>query len=188
MRLYEPSGSRRAGARGRGRAALVASGLAVIAALWLAASPYLAVRSLGDALRSGDADSLEDHVDFARLREDLKAQLNAAMLKGNTAELADNPFAPLALALGSKLVDGMVDAFVTPAGLAQLASGRDAANGGPTVIDRTRGEPFARGRLTRDALDRFSVWVPNEKGGEVGFIFRLSGVRWKLTGVRVPME
>ena len=52
------------------------------------------------------------------MREDLKAQLNAAMLEKMTSELKDNPFSALALALAPKLIEGMVDSFITPQAMA----------------------------------------------------------------------
>ena len=56
----------------------------------------------------------------------------------------------------------------------------------PTLSSSTK-EPFANARVTREALDRFSVWVPNDKGEEVRFVFHRYGIRWKLTGIVVPL-
>ena len=45
---------------------------------------------------------------------------------------------------------------------------------------------FANARVTRDGLDRFSAWVPNEQGEEVRFIFHRYGFGWKLTSLSIP--
>jgi len=149
------------------RALQVAATVFIVIGVYFALSPYLALRGLRSALYSGDSVVLEDRVDFPRLRENLKAQLNVAMLKNLNSELSANPFSALALGLASKLVEGMVDSFVTPAGIASLARGErpDTGSIAPTSSSSTK-EPFANARVTREALDRFSVWVPNDKGEE----------------------
>src|SRR5262245_27380548 len=100
------------------RALQVSAIMFIVIGVYFALSPYLALRGVRSALRSGDPVALEDWVDFPRLRENLKAQLNVAMLKNTNSELRDNPFSALALGLASKLVEAMVDSFVTPEGIA----------------------------------------------------------------------
>jgi hypothetical protein len=170
------------------RALQVSATLFIVIGVYFAFSPYLALRGLRSALHSGDSVALEDRVDFPRLRENLKAQLNVAMLKNLNSELSENPFGALAVGLASKLVEGMVDSFVTPAGIASLARGERPNTGSiaPTSSSSTK-EPFANARVTREALDRFSVWVPNDKGEEARFVFHRYGIRWKLTGIVIPL-
>src|SRR5262249_593624 len=155
---------------------------------YFAFSPYVALRGLRSALHSGDSVALEDRVDFPRLRENLKAQLNVAMLKNLNSELSANPFSALALGLASKLVESMVDSFVTPEGIASLGRGERPNTGSiaPISSSSTK-EPFANARVTREALDRFSVWVPNDKGEESRFVFHRYGIRWTHTGIGVPL-
>ena len=173
--------------------------LATVFALLVAAagaydyfSPHIALGGVKTAIQEGDAAALEERVDFPHLRENLKSQFNAVMLKETSSKLEDNPFGALALGLVSKLVDGMVDAFVTPEGLARLSRG-DRPQPGSSRPDRashtssSSEELFAEARLTRDSLNRFSVWVPNEEVTETQFVFRRYGLRWKLTGIFLPL-
>src|SRR4030095_12399022 len=150
---------------------------------YFAFSPYVALRGLRSALHSGDSVALEDRVDFPRLRENLKAQLNVAMLKNLNSELSANAFSALALGLASKLVESMVDSFVTPEGIASLGRGERPNTGSIAPISSSTKEPFANARVTRETLDRFSVWVSNDKGEEARFVFYRYGIRWKLTGI-----
>src|SRR5262249_46729460 len=125
------------------RALQVATILFIVIGVYFALSPYLALRGLRSALLSGDSVVLEDRIDFPRLRENLKAQLNVAMLKNTNSELSDNPFSALALGLASKLVDAMVDSFVTPVGIASLARGERPNTGSIAPMSSPTKEPFA---------------------------------------------
>src|SRR5262245_57766838 len=94
--------------------------------------------------------------------------------------LASNPFGALAIGLVSKLVESMVDSYVTPSGLAGLAQGRTAEAGSTSDSSSLHQseQPFARGRLDRESFERFSVWEPTDSGKEVRFVFRRYGLRW----------
>jgi len=159
-----------------------------IVTMYFAISPYVAMHGLKSAIRSGDSAALEDHIDFLRVREDLKAQLNAAMLEEMTSELKDNPFSAPALALAPKLIEGMVDSFITPQAMASLARGQKPSIQAVNTADaHSTNDVFANARVTRDGLDRFSAWVPNDQGKEVRFVFHRYGFGWKLTSLSIPM-
>lgn len=162
--------------------------LALVAGGWLAGSPHVAARRLGEALRAGDPVTLERRVDFPVLRQNLKEQLNAKMLEKAGGDAAANPIGAVVMGIASIFVDEMVDAFVTPSGLSSLASGRiPPALGEPgRDADSSERDPFARARITRDALDRFSMWVPDHEGGEIRFVLSLQGLAWRLTNVVLP--
>lgn len=153
-------------------------------------SPHIALRAVKTAVQEDDVAALEELVDFPHLRENLKGQFNSLMLR-ETSELKDSLVGILALGLVSKLVDRMVDEFVTPEGLAKLAQG-DRPQPNTSRPDRASHASssseglFADARLTRDSLNRFSVWVSDEKGTGTQFVFRRYGLRWKLTSILLP--
>lgn len=174
------------------RALVLALGILVAAAAaWLISAPHVAARGLGDALRAGDAVALERRVDFPLLRQNLKEQLNAAMLARSGGEAVEHPVGAVVMGIASMFVDGLVDAFVTPSGLATLASGHLPARPGepsdPRADPAPERNPFAGARSTRDALDRFSIWVPDDEGREIRFVLSLSGLRWRLSNVVLPL-
>jgi TonB family protein len=155
-----------------------------LAGVYFTVAPYITLSSMRSALTAGDSAALEDLVDFPRLRESLKGQINAFMLKQMASELKDNPFGGLALALAPKMVDTLVDASVTPVAIEAIARGeRPNAASGSQPSQRV---PFSDYRVTRETLDRFSVWVRGQDGEEMRLIFHRYALRWKLTGAIIP--
>ncbi|GAA6755038.1 hypothetical protein QT17_00840 [Thermus sp. 2.9] len=98
-------------------------GVALGAYLW--ASPYLFLRHLQNAILAGDRAQLERMVDFPRVREGLKAQINAHVLQEAAKEAENNPFAGLAYLFAAGLVNAFVEALLTPEGLAALGTGAE---------------------------------------------------------------
>ena len=149
---------------------LAASLPLVLAALYYGASPYLALHGLEQALLAGDAAELDERVDFAHVRQDMKGQLNAFLVK--ETEPGWNPAELLALGFAGHIVDRLVDSLVTPSGVAELARGvpprldeadpPSKSDPEPPAESAAR-EMFEGARLTRESLDRFSVRVTNER-------------------------
>lgn len=91
----------------------------IVAVLLYLASPYYAFWRFTAALRAHDPVELNERVDFLSLRKSMKQQLNAKI----SSLRPQNPkrqktFDTLADAFGSRLVDSLVDAYLTPEGLA----------------------------------------------------------------------
>jgi hypothetical protein len=89
-------------------------------------SPYYAAYSLRNAALEADTDKLDASVDFPAVRESLKSQFSAAMITEmqNDPRMRDNPFAGLGAMMLPALIDRMVDAFITPDGIAALIRGQ----------------------------------------------------------------
>lgn len=159
------------------------------------ASPYIAVYQIRQAAKDRDADALEQHIDFPSVRESVKAQINVKVMESAKTELADNPFAALGVAFAGAMVDGMVNAMVTPAGLAQMMKGDK-----PKLKDQPRTsqgsnepapaarEPFEGAEMSYQGFNRFVVSVPDKTGdGQVRFILTRSGLSWLLSDVKLPL-
>ena len=163
--------------------------LLVLAALHFALSPFLTVYQIRSAAERRDGEALAEHVEFPTLRQDLKDQLNVALGQSVAEEMEDNPFAALGGLLAGVIIDKMVDAYVTPAGLTQLMQGevlQDArTTGGSTSEPGER--PLEGAPYRYEAWDRFSVTVTDEDGEDVKFILRRRSLGWKLTGIRLPL-
>jgi hypothetical protein len=93
---------------------------------YVVGAPYWTVHQMRSAAKDRDGEALSEHIDFPSVRQSLKEQVNAMMMKemSTKAELKENPFAALGMAFASTLVDKTVDTFVTPAGITQLMSGK----------------------------------------------------------------
>lgn len=102
--------------------------LVVIFCAWYYATPYLAFSAMKAAADKKDAQALSEYVDYPAVRESLKATFKAKMagelVKGGANA---NPFAALGMMLAGTLVDTMVDAMITPQGLANLMSADQSA-------------------------------------------------------------
>lgn len=169
--------------------------LAIIALIivgYTVAGPYITVHQLKGGIKQQDSEKLSENIDFPSLRQNLKEQLNSYMMRNTATELKDNPFRLLAVGLASKLVDGMVESFVTPAGPANLMEGKKPKQGEISETASTdtnlKREPFKKARYIFDSMSKFSVWVPNEKGEEVRFVLTRNALDWKLSNIVIPLE
>lgn len=162
---------------------LLSLALCVFAA-WLYVSPYLAYRQLTRAADRGDAQALNDVVDFPALRASVKENVKLAVAREISAD-EGNAFAAVGGVLAGALVGGVVDAAVTPAGIAALTRGNDPTDGDG------RGDPERKNRdLKRDrryeGVNRFAVRHLDRETGREQFALLLhrDGLGWKLSGVR----
>ena len=152
------------------------------------AAPYITVYQMKAAAENHDGEALSEHVDFPTLRQALKDQMNVMLRKVTVAE--DNPFAVLGAAFAGIMVDKMVDAYVTPAGIIELMKGEkpDSENAGGDTTGQTPSEPFSDYSMSYESFSKFSIITRNSGSGkEVKFILRRRGIGWKLTEIMLPL-
>lgn len=151
-----------------------------VAAAWLYFSPYLAYRQITRAADRGDVEALNDVVDFPALRTSFKENVKTAVSREISAN-RENPFAAIGGALAGMVTAPIVDAAVTPAGIAALTRGNDPREG----EEKDRENNLERDRRY-EGVNRFAVrYLDPETGGEqVALILRRDGLKWKLAGVR----
>lgn len=150
--------------------------LLIAAALgWLWLSPSRAVDGLRAAAREGDAEQLSRYVDFPVLRENLKTDIKASVIGERKAD-PDNPLAGLGAMLGSTMIDGLVDTFVSPSAIAAVARGyRPDPKSGQ---DRERSYSIKRRRLN-------SFVVVFDERDAPTLVFSRRGLRWQLTNIQI---
>lgn len=163
-----------------------------ICALVLAAyfaSPVLAVHGFVAAARSGDADKLEEDVDFPAVRDSFKSQLNAALLANMRKDpgMKNNPFAVLGAIIAPAVVDRMVDAVVTPDGIAALVLKGKLNQDATTAKTPAVSLDYAYEYLS---LDRFRVTLNGgEASSPVKLVFERRGFfAWKLIKIELPAD
>jgi hypothetical protein len=100
------------------RAKLIATS-AVGLLLLYAASPYYSVWRFAGTLRVHDMNALATRVDFPRVRDSLKKQIRDHFI-GERKTKKDDLVAQLLTASGPTLLDQLIDAYVTPDGLATI--------------------------------------------------------------------
>jgi hypothetical protein len=83
-------------------------------------SPYFSFWRFSVAVQSGDSAALESRVDFPEVRQSLKQQLRDAFVHAQPNEKKANRYAGVFASLAPSLIDTIVDAYVTPSGIAAL--------------------------------------------------------------------
>jgi hypothetical protein len=166
--------------------------LAIVITSYFAAGPYITIHKIKSGIEHQDPEKISAQVNFTALRTNLKEQFNALFIKQTASDLKDNPFAPLGMVFASKLIDGMVDAFVTPTSLTNLMEGKKPkqpqSEEGTQEADSKKPEPFKGARYTYDSISKFSAWVKDDKGKETRFVFTRKGLSWKLSNIQFPMN
>lgn len=163
---------------------------------YIVALPYITVYQIRDAVKNHDSSALSDHIDFPSVRQSLKDQLNAKLMgKMQGDDMKDNPFAALGMAFAGPIVDKMVEAYVTPAGVAQLMEGEkpslkkkkittpsDGATTG-AASEPEKEKPLDDVALGYKSSNRFEV-EDKKKGLRV--VLRRQGLDWKVTEIILP--
>lgn len=161
-------------------------------------SPYYSFWRFTEALKAGDQQRFEKMVDFRSVRESLKKQLRAKLAEGRANQpKKDNSLLGLSDQFAPRLIDTLVDAYVTPAGLAALLADRKNPNA-PAVpgISDPNAAPSDAAAITqsqevRDKLGWSSVRYAFFTGARDFMIdvdgtklrFRFSKFRWTLKTV-----
>ena len=182
-----------------GRAAALAAvlGAAVVAGYWYW-SPHLALRTMRAAAQSGDADTLNQHVDYPRLRESLKGQFGAQMAeKLATPDATESSSARAGAALGAMLgavmVDRMIDTLVRPETIMRaIERGQlKGSSSAPGADGQAKPAKRADWTLKRLGFDRVIAAARSDETDNrgVGFVFDRTGfATWKLTELRLPVN
>lgn len=170
-------------------------GVAVLIVLFVgayAASPLLAANALRSAAASGDPARISRHVDFPAVRDSLKSQMNAIVMAQMTSdpEMKDNPFAGLALAMAPMMIQGAVDAYVTPDNLALMIERGKAEPVGDDASEQAKPSGDLRTSARYLSADTFEYRMHAE--GEppedsFALIFERRGLfAWKMVRLELP--
>jgi len=157
-----------------------------VAAAWLYFTPYLAVNRLQAAAERGDAQALNEMVDFPALRASIRTEVQSATARGIQKD--GGVFAAIGAAAAGFVVGPVVDAAVTPQGIGLLMKGQSP---GDDVKDSDDGEDWRDDvKISRrwEASDRFVVQYSDRKSGDerMSLVMRRDGLEWRLSGIRFP--
>src|SRR5580700_10057533 len=137
--------------------------LMAIAAYWYW-SPFLVVHQLQLAAQNRDADALNEHVDYPKLRESIKNQYSDRLADrfGHFAD-SDNDFATIGAALGSMIgkavVSPIVDALVRPDAIMQAVQ-----YGRLSLTERAQRSSDAQTQSAHHPHDQIGAEPRNEDG------------------------
>lgn len=152
------------------------------------ASPYWTLHRMKTAAVENDADRFSSYIDFPALRESVKSQLMVAMdTRMGRPDVANNPFAGLGRMMGAALINPIVDAAVSPAGvIAMFESGKAQPLRGPSspVPSSTQADRVNYAVAYQD-WNTFSIEKPGEDAGR--FILKRRGLwSWQLASLELP--
>lgn len=139
-------------------------------------SPFLALRGLQRAIATNNASAVSRYVDFPRVRESLKSDLNRAFMR--EVEKDTTGFGALALAFVGPMVDRVIDAYVTPEGLASVGTGEE-----PGQADT---QNVTHWRIKRRGLSEAFIHAkdnPNE-----GLVMERQGLGWKVVRLQIDLN
>ena len=176
-------------------ALLVLAALALAA--YVAAGPFLTLRSIQGAVQQGDMRGLGQHVDFALVRSSVRAQLEDYVARRMAEPDLPPQFREIGAQITSGVTGGIVDLLVTPGGIGAVLQGR-------SIVRRVMGlppettpsgkpqagtfDPLAGAQYRYESTSRFTATVQNADGAPVVFVLTRDGMRWRMTDVRLPIE
>ncbi len=171
--------------------------LSAIAALLLlaytAAGPFLAIHAIRDAVRSEDSRALSKRVDFPALRQSLKLQLSDHIVRQAGQDVQSSLLGAIGLRIAGGAAGVGVDAMVTPVGLSALMRGRRlwALSSGTAPIygdaQTPQPEPLADAHYRYHSPSRFTATVRDDRDRPIVFVLTRTGIRWKLSDIRLPL-
>jgi len=165
----------------------------IICGTWFYFMPHLAIRDMKSAIEEKDSVKLADHVNFPALKESLKANFNANLISHFANEKDNKPIATFVTVLTAAFMNPMIDALVTPEGLAMIMKGDKPL----LAKNKTQSNPTDSKSLDKDVdqsmsyenFDRFVLNVKKKGSDEepVGLVFNRDGIfSWKLSAIRMP--
>jgi len=157
-----------------------------VAAAWLYFTPYMAVNKLQAAAERGDAEALNEMVDFPALRTSIRTEIQGATARGIQKD--GGVLAALGAAAAGFVVGPVVDAAVTPQGISMLMKGQSPGDDDKDSDDEESWRDDVKIHRRWEASDKFVVQYRNRDSGrdQIALVMRREGLRWRLTGIRFP--
>lgn len=149
------------------------------------ASPIVATYTLKQAALNGDTRKVEELVNFPRVREALKVELNNKLVEEmqSDPDMANNPFAGLGIAMGQAAINQGLETHVTPSNVTETIRASADESGKVTTNE---GIAYS---YEYDGLNRFDVVVTRaeEPGEEMTLSFERIGLwDWQMVRVSHP--
>jgi hypothetical protein len=156
------------------------------------ASPFLAWRSIREAVRNADEREMARMIDLPSVRGGLTDQLHTLFAGRIAADprLKGNPYASLGLKLLPGLVARMTDAYLTPEAIAVMVSqGRPPLTQGETVLLGAATRLTVRYAYLNLDMVRVTAAGPGNPDAPLEFLLRRQHVfGWRLVRITLPPD
>ena len=157
---------------------------------FVAAGPWLAINGIRNVVASGNYGELWRFVDFDRLRDNVRPQIQARIARGIIERTGQGNTTDAITGVTDLLSRPAIDALVSPVGVATLLRGTALArqiSGGKDADGEARAvDPLKGAKTGYVSPSLFTATVQNAEGQPVVFEFSRTGLSWKLTGYRLP--
>lgn len=154
-------------------------------------SPYLVLNSIKDAAKAGDSEKLSAYIDYPSVRQSVKDQMNAMMVK-EVASKDTNGWEALGAMMASAMVDKMVDAIVTPEGMTLMLQGKDMRKSLTKSFDDQTHQDTDDSKVDYQtrylSMNMFEVsFKQKETDKQVKVIMERDGLSWKVKKIVFPL-
>ena len=161
----------------------------VILLMVYAASPYYTLWRFSEALRARDMGALSARIDFPAVRGSLKQQIREKFLKMGATK-KHRRLAQFLMSAEPSLLDQLVDAYVTPEGLADLIEDPGSIKSATSLPSPQR--PAGAHQRINWLNTRYAFFTgPRDFAVEhEGIIlrFRLDGISWRLRTIDLQLQ
>lgn len=156
--------------------------------LFYVASPYYSVWRFGEAIRARDMPALSAHVDFEAVRNSLKHQIRDHFL-GTLNDKQKQRLTEFFRTSVNDPLDQLLDAYITPEGIAALISNPDPVKNATSIsslprLDRS-GKEIDWSRFKNAFFTGPGDFAVDHEG--IKLRFRLHGAGWKLHAVDLQL-
>ena len=160
--------------------------VAALAVAGYVLSPFLLLRSLSFAVRNDDRDTIAADVDFPAVRDGLKQQLES-YLQTRAAPRKHNVFSNLLLQLAPAIGNQVIDAIVTPDGVATILRQHTASQ-----TSGTASRPALwHGSFSWESPDHLRATYANARHPDQPIALDLERrglFSWQVTGLILPIK
>jgi hypothetical protein len=159
---------------------------------FVAAGPWLAINGIRNVVASGNYGELWRFVDFDRLRESVRPQVQERIARGIIERAGPGNTTDALTGVTDLISKPAIDAMVSPVGVATLLRGSALVR----QVSGTRdddgkvraADPLKGAKTGYVSPSLFTATVHNAEGQPVVFEFSRTGLSWKLTGIDLPDE
>jgi len=162
--------------------------LIVIAAGLFLSGPFITIDGIRASIKEKDSDRLSSYVEFDLLKKNLKEQFNTQMFKATSADQDNNPLGMIVAGFASQVVDGLLDAYLTPSSIALLLEGEKpdqyvSSFNRESSAEKETSEPLKEYEVKFVSHDRFYVYTKGSHDQEIKIILQRFGLEWKVTNI-----
>ena len=163
---------------------LIIIGLGVL----LASGPFITIDGIRSSVKEKDSDRLSSYIEFDLLKKNLKEQFNGEMLRVTAADQESNPLGAMVAGFASQVVDGLIDAYLTPSSIALLLEGEKpdqyrSPYTNKETDKKEKSDPLEEYDFKFVSHDRFYVYTKGSHDQEIKIVLQRFGLEWKVTNI-----